>query len=106
VQEERYWSIPIGDLLWQTREQTGLFNALARLLRSTPSTHRSLAAHLGAPEHEGDAPVDRALISTKIFVCERNKDNGEEREGEDEARRYVPLLEDDAGILYLGIPVM
>lgn len=41
---------------------------------------------------------------TKILISERNKDNGEEREGEDKARRYVPLLEDDTGVLYLSIP--
>ena len=57
-----------------------------------------------AGEGEGDTPVDAALIFTKMLVSERNKDNGEEREGEDKARRYVPLLEDYAGVLYLGIP--
>ena len=43
---------------------------------------------------------------TKILISERNKDNGEEREGEDKARRYVPLLEDDTGVLYLSIPAV
>jgi len=105
VQQNERETIPIGGkLLWATREQAGHFNLRARQLRSTPPTHRTLSA---APrKREGDTPIDAALIRAEVLVPERYEDDGEEGERKDEARGYVPLLEDDAGILDLGVPAM
>lgn len=48
--------------------------------------------------------VDGALIRAEVLVSDRNEDNGDEGKGEGEARGYVPLLKDDTGIHYLGVP--
>ena len=68
-------------------------------------THR-LVTPLPAGKHQCDAPVDAALVGAKVFVSERNEDDSDERKGEDEARGYVPLSEDDTGILDLGVPAV
>ena len=74
------------------------------MLRTTASTHHTLIASLPAGQHQCDAPVDAALICAEVFVSERNEDDGEEREGEDESRGYVPLPKDDTGIFDLRVP--
>ena len=91
-------------LLATSREQTGVFNIYARQLRTTASTHHTFIASLTAGQRQCDAPVDAALICAEVFVSERNEDDGDEREGEDEARGYVPLPKDDTSIFDLRVP--
>jgi hypothetical protein len=97
-------SIPIRKLLATTREQAGVFNIWARQLRTTAPTHHTLVASLPAGQRQCDAPVDAALICAEVFVSERNEDDGDEREGENEPRGYMPLSENDTGVFDLCVP--
>ncbi len=91
-------------LLATTREQAGVFNICARQLRTTAPTHHGPVAALPAGKRQRDAAVDAALICAEVFVSERNEYDGDEGKGEDEARGYVPLSEDDAGVFDLRVP--